>query len=350
MHMERASARVQTCAINSFCKLKTEANIMQLRSNYTPIIREIINFQFSNYPQHVKNLDNFSWKPLIIAQEMKKHPGDNLVWMDTSTMINKRLPNPKYLTAKFENFTKDHGSWILIDYTGHSILAATNPKMYNFLPLPKKLAYRCPMFGANIQILFAGSDSSSNRFVAKWWVRCALEQTCIAPYNSHLLCEFQKQGGQLDKFNYANCHRYDQSALNILLSWVNGFDSSRHSDTHQIFKDSFAILCEALYFNQVDVMATKRGAGETGDSTIRGDRVNNNRRLLRDVDTTTINGATFFDLYQSGYLIAKNLSKPKMKLNNEDPSMIEEVLKVINILEQCINWKGKRKIGETIEI
>ena len=48
--------------------------------------------------------------------------------------------------------------------------------------------------------------------VLRWWLLCALESDCIAP-TSELYCRFD--GGRQQ---YGHCHRYDQSALNILLA------------------------------------------------------------------------------------------------------------------------------------
>ena len=45
----------------------------------------------------------------------------------------------------------------------------------------------------------------------KWWYLCALERDCIAS-NAALHCSFSGRD------EYGNCHRFDQSALNILLA------------------------------------------------------------------------------------------------------------------------------------
>jgi len=47
--------------------------------------------------------------------------------------------------------------------------------------------------------------------VFRWWFLCALEQNCIAP-TTDLYCKFN------GRREYGKCHRYDQSALNILLA------------------------------------------------------------------------------------------------------------------------------------
>ena len=52
--------------------------------------------------------------------------------------------------------------------------------------------------------------------VIRWWVLCALEPNCMAPTRD-LSCRFNGRD------HYANCHRFDQSALSILLG--NYFDN-----------------------------------------------------------------------------------------------------------------------------
>ena len=47
--------------------------------------------------------------------------------------------------------------------------------------------------------------------VFRWWFLCALDRDCIAP-TTDLYCEF------VGREQYGKCHRYDQSALNILLA------------------------------------------------------------------------------------------------------------------------------------
>jgi len=47
--------------------------------------------------------------------------------------------------------------------------------------------------------------------VIKWWYLCALERTCIAPILNRA-CIFH------GPHTYGKCHRFDQSAVNILLA------------------------------------------------------------------------------------------------------------------------------------
>jgi hypothetical protein len=58
--------------------------------------------------------------------------------------------------------------------------------------------------------------------VIRWWVLCALEPNCISPTRD-LGCRFNGRD------HYANCHRFDQSALGILLSNYFENDTSKYS-------------------------------------------------------------------------------------------------------------------------
>jgi len=52
--------------------------------------------------------------------------------------------------------------------------------------------------------------------VLRWWFLCALERDCMAP-TSDIFCKFHRRR------EYGKCHRFDQSALNILLAnYANG--------------------------------------------------------------------------------------------------------------------------------
>ncbi|KIH56824.1 hypothetical protein ANCDUO_12992 [Ancylostoma duodenale] len=91
--------------------------------------------------------------------------------------------------------------------------------MYAFIPtnieaIKKK---ECMNHDANFAFIVKTSDGVE---IVKWYVMCALEENCMAPPGSRLWCKFTS-----DRFNdYANCNRYDQSAINLLLANSYGYN------------------------------------------------------------------------------------------------------------------------------
>ncbi|KAJ1364117.1 hypothetical protein KIN20_024134 [Parelaphostrongylus tenuis] len=189
---------------------------------------ELRDFPFHNYPNHVRDLMEFRWKPLLIAMTVKEF---GAIWyMDTSVRWKKdRLD----LVYKEINCRKDRGwTWNNIDSvvtdcrkpgyllhssSGHSVYATTNPGVYDFIPtLPERLRSKsCLNYDAGFAFVVRTSDSIN---ILKWYVLCALEKNCMAPYGASPYCAFEE-----DRFyHYANCHRYDQSIINLLLA--NSYD------------------------------------------------------------------------------------------------------------------------------
>ncbi len=53
-----------------------------------------------------------------------------------------------------------------------------------------------------------------SRYVLQWWLFCALTEQCISPTGAQLKCDSHK----LRNKQYGECHRFDQSALSILMA------------------------------------------------------------------------------------------------------------------------------------
>jgi hypothetical protein len=64
--------------------------------------------------------------------------------------------------------------------------------------------------------------------VVRWWFLCALTERCIAS-SRQLGCNFAHD--PLRHWKYGNCHRFDQSALGVLLA--NNITLWRHSQARQ---------------------------------------------------------------------------------------------------------------------
>ena len=91
----------------------------------------------------------------------------------------------------------------------HSNFETTHEGMYRFLPISAKAAANTMQCAAN-SIYIHRTEEIYKRIIF-WWVLCALTEECIAP-TRQLYCNFK------GKDVWAGCHRFDQSALNILMA------------------------------------------------------------------------------------------------------------------------------------
>uniref|UniRef100_A0A914WTI8 Uncharacterized protein n=1 Tax=Plectus sambesii TaxID=2011161 RepID=A0A914WTI8_9BILA len=171
-------------------------------------------FAFEKYPSSVRDLTTFRWKILIISQLQREF--STFWWVDSSIRWSKGSLNDVYESVSNGRL----GSYLAVDKAHHSVFAATNPAMYKYLPTDVDKIGTTMMYGGGF-ILFYRTPASVE--VLKWLVLCAMEDNCINPPNSNLNCQF------VDRENwklYANCHRYDQSAVNVILATLNDYNES----------------------------------------------------------------------------------------------------------------------------
>src|SRR5688572_20945909 len=81
--------------------------------------------------------------------------------------------------------------------------------MYRYLPIPTAMAIKVPVREAGHIYVARTRDIYAN--IVRWWAACALVEPCIAPTMKRI-CKIRAA----DVF--ADCHRFDQSAFNILLA------------------------------------------------------------------------------------------------------------------------------------
>ena len=101
------------------------------------------------------------------------------------------------------------GGILTFERSDHSNFEATHEGMYRFLPISAKAAANTQQYGAN-SIYIHRTEEIYTRIIF-WWVLCALNEECMAPTHE-LSCNFK------GKDVWAGCHRFDQSALNILMA------------------------------------------------------------------------------------------------------------------------------------
>ena len=118
---------------------------------------------------------------------------------------------------------------MLFTGTGHSVFAATNPRMLEYFNVNPEGLQKVECL-ESVSLLY-NTESAFWRFLY-WLYLCSLDPDCIAPTHSKLACRFQSE----NRFaSYANCHRFDQSILNIIAaSYYNyNMESYLYSNMHE---------------------------------------------------------------------------------------------------------------------
>lgn len=111
----------------------------------------------------------------------------------------------------------------------YTTYAVTHRQMYKYLPTEKKKLYNSPHF--EIQAILLHSTEEIMENFMKLIVACAMEKDCMAPESTKWQCDFDFSGKE-----YANCHRYDESAMNIAIkNWYN-YDVSSVVKISNIFR------------------------------------------------------------------------------------------------------------------
>ena len=144
-------------------------------------------------------------------------------WMDSSV---------RALTNNFTDAFRvviEHQGPFFFSNTGHSNFATTDPYMYSYLPTSVPQMIRVQQWGATT-VLFYRTRSTVEHII-RWWVMCALDKECMAPANT-IYCNNPYKAPE----RYASCHRYDQSALNILTANCLSFKETKYTLMNRMVK------------------------------------------------------------------------------------------------------------------
>ncbi|RUS75019.1 hypothetical protein EGW08_017200, partial [Elysia chlorotica] len=164
---------------------------------------QVVTFPAIIFPPHVKDNHCYSWKPLIIravTERAKKY----VVWQDSSIRWTKNF------LKIFDNVPR-YGHQI-VRYTASSRVTANTLKpMFDYMQEDVCPFFPYPEVQASVQL--HNHDALVVNAVLEPWCRCALEKNCICPVSpptKALPCS--------TTITLHRCHRYDQSALSIVLA------------------------------------------------------------------------------------------------------------------------------------
>ena len=174
---------------------------------------EIRHFPFHDYShlKHVKNLFTYAWKPIIIKRVSLEY--DVIMYGDASIrMISCDIEKALQLLFNFP--------FLSVLQLRHLAVEVTHDGMLNYLHYPKEREDLVDMKAvAATGFLLWAKPEMKEKFIEPW-LDCALHVECIAPRGAKLgPCGKMTHDG-----HYVGCHRYDQSALALILAREFGKD------------------------------------------------------------------------------------------------------------------------------
>ena len=182
---------------------------------------QVKSFNFSKYPQYVRNLSLYAWKPLIINDAYEEKEYEVILWCDASCRL---LHSLKPLFRQFSSFPMIPA--LLDDY---SFISTTHNDTLKYLHLNdtrQKYATIGKAILAGLTLYWF--TQRLQEVFLKFWVDCALHKECIAPKTAQVRpCNWPP----VDVGEYV-CHRFDQSAFNGILTrefgieWMKQFSAN----------------------------------------------------------------------------------------------------------------------------
>ncbi|CAJ0588759.1 unnamed protein product [Cylicocyclus nassatus] len=206
---------------------------------------EVRNFPFDHYHSNMKRLTEYRWKAILVATAVREF---GAVWyMDTSIRWMKDIRPLVYdaYGRRKRNGGNFPSAAMLHLALRRSTFITTHPGTYTFLPTNMKEIKKktCPHMQSGFMFFIRTNDAIE---ILKWFVLCSLEENCIAPLGAKRSCEFAH-----DRYEkYANCHRFDQSVVNLLLA--NAYRCNVSNYFSSIGRGVKAIHNEDHYLREID--------------------------------------------------------------------------------------------------
>lgn len=206
---------------------------------------KIRTFPFDKYPSHVRNLEACAWKPIIVQEVLQEF--SKVLYGDASIRLMQEIGNLLQLL--------ETASPIIGQSTAPSGPAGsyTHDGTLQYFNISRDKYKDVDMFAATY-ILIKRNPIIEETIIPQW-VSCAMDVGCISPSGAKkwpCLTRLQEN----DHNAFIGCHRYDQSALSIVL-----FKTFGRSSYNKCIQDSIApsIVKIARYktmFNKVSVCQT----------------------------------------------------------------------------------------------
>ncbi|KAK3918895.1 GMP reductase [Frankliniella fusca] len=165
----------------------------------------VLTFSLESFPSHVSDDVSHAYRPLIIQDALNRVGG--VFFLECNIRLTK---SPKSFLKMPISSQKGHG--IIAWATRQATSSLTHPNMFGYFHTTTENFLFQSMVEANKLLIYNTADIHNNIMLP--WVQCALTEECIFPIGAQSSgCHFNKK----PQYRYSGCHRYDASALNIVL-------------------------------------------------------------------------------------------------------------------------------------
>ncbi|CAL1529192.1 unnamed protein product [Lymnaea stagnalis] len=188
---------------------------------------QVFDFPFEKFPSFMRELKCYAWKPVMIKSQV---PNANVVvWVDASVRFHKDS------TVVQNLITRSRERGVQIGGSGSNSPFRTLASMYHYFG-DEPCAY-LNLGQAKATVGAYHSEHFVQRAVLEPWVACAFNSSCICPTRRFKSgCHMTRQmEARVDSsatagapIEYDLCHRFDQSAISIIL--------------HKLYQDKYGLV------------------------------------------------------------------------------------------------------------
>ena len=201
-----------------------DKNKRTIKQQYKTV--EIQPFPFSDYKNlsHVRDLRTFAWKPIIIHKVSLDY--DIIMYGDASMRMRScDIRRALEHLLHFPLFAAGRLRYIAIEFT--------HDGMIEYLQYPKSREALANMYSIQAGGWLLWANAMMKEVLIEPWLDCALHKECIAPAGATIKpCHLTNRHDG----HYVGCHRYDQSALDLILAREFGAVSSLRARNETVRK------------------------------------------------------------------------------------------------------------------
>ncbi|RUS88482.1 hypothetical protein EGW08_003740 [Elysia chlorotica] len=165
---------------------------------------EVVTLWLEMWPESLYTIRHRVWRALVLQFAMAKF--GHYVYVEPGRFVYKQGIRD-YIDA-----SRKHGVVFGGRQLKHSSFVVTNPHMYTFLRTNERKLQATPHFELSLAVIH-NTRRVKHEFM-RFLVSCALEEYCISPPGSKSSCDINLGNNK----KYARCHRYDESAINLIVN------------------------------------------------------------------------------------------------------------------------------------